>query len=258
MTIRQDSVQHNRYELKYLINESAALGVRDFVKGRLAHDSHMNPADSQGYMVHSIYLDNSEYSLCRATMDGEKNRFKLRARFYSNADDQPVFLEVKRRVNDCILKERATVHREAALELMRGRHPKHSDLRSSRTRDAFNALGRFCQLRDQINAKPTAYTSYQREAFVSPEDDSFRLTMDRHVLGGEWRNQFEADRENWTDAGINKVILELKFTHRFPLWLRDLTHRFQLQRTSVPKYVECVRVLRRSPLRMIGGVGATG
>ncbi len=256
--IRQDSVQHNRYEMKYLINETIAQGVRDFIAGRMRPDDHMDPAEPEGYMVHSVYLDNIDFALCRATMDGEKNRFKLRARFYSNDDEHPVFLEIKRRVNDCILKDRSVVHRQAALELLEGRHPRHDDLRESLTRQAFDTLGKFCQLRDRIKARPAAFTSYQREAYVSHGDDSFRLTLDRHVLGGPWRHRFFAERENWIDAEIGHVILELKFTHRFPIWMRELAHRFQLQRTSVPKYVECVRVMHRSPLQRVGGVGAFG
>lgn len=256
MSVGPKSVQNNRYELKYLISDRTALSVRDFIADRLNLDEHMDPAVRDGYWVHSLYLDNSNYALCKATMDGEKNRFKLRARFYSDEADAPVFLEVKRRVSDCILKSRAAIHRDAAAELMEGRHPKHTDLQGSKTRQAFDALGRFCQLRDQIDARPAAYTSYQREAYVSIQDESCRVTFDRLIKGGPWRREIKADRDGWLATDINHVVLELKFTHRFPMWMRELSHHFQLQRTSVPKYVECVRAMRKSPLRLIAGVGA--
>jgi len=56
-------------------------------------------------------LDNPGLSLCHATIDGVKNRFKLRIRFYDHVESNPVFFEIKRRVNDVILKERAAVRR---------------------------------------------------------------------------------------------------------------------------------------------------
>ena len=36
------------------------------------------------------------------------------------------------------------------------------------------------------------------------------------------------------------MILELKFTNRFPRWMHDLVRTFELRRQSVPKYNTCV------------------
>ena len=46
-----------------------------------------------------------------------------------------------------------------------------------------------------------------------------------------------------TRPNFGGVILELKFSDRFPVWMRDLVDVFGLQRRSVPKYVECVNAL---------------
>ena len=43
------------------------------------------------------------------------------------------------------------------------------------------------------------------------------------------------------------VVLELKFTDRFAAWMRTLVEEFNLQRTSVPKYVHCINAMGIKP-----------
>ena len=38
-------------------------------------------------------------------------------------------------------------------------------------------------------------------------------------------------------------MLELKFTDRFPQWMELLVETFNLNRVSMPKYVECVTLI---------------
>ena len=90
-------LQSSRYELKYMVDERTAKEVRDFVLNYLQPDQHTDPLEGFGYSVHSLYLDSQDLKLCRATVNGEKNRFKLRVRFYEDTADSPVFFEIKRR-----------------------------------------------------------------------------------------------------------------------------------------------------------------
>jgi hypothetical protein len=119
-------LQANRFELKYIISEECAAGIRDFVRSYLVPDE-FNPAAGGGYQVNSVYLDSPALTLCNATVQGHKNRFKLRIRFYDDAPSSSVFFEIKRRVNDAILKERARVHRHAVARLLSGHWPAHGD-----------------------------------------------------------------------------------------------------------------------------------
>ena len=41
----------------------------------------------------------------------------------------------------------------------------------------------------------------------------------------------------WVSTPVNGVILELKFTERFPDWVADLARIFGLKQQPVPKYV---------------------
>jgi hypothetical protein len=192
------------------------------------------------YPVHSLYLDSPSLALCQATMRGHKNRFKLRVRFYDESPDSPVFFEVKRRVNDAILKERAAVWRRSIPTLLTGHWPTTNDLVDPSDRN-MGALQRFCSLRSVINGEPKAFVSYLREAYVSPNSNSVRLTFDRQLMGAPYRDGFQVPRpRERCHPKVEGVILELKFTERFPTWMAEMVRIFDLQRCSMAKYVACI------------------
>lgn len=245
-------LQANRFELKYVISENCAQGVRDFVRSYLVPDE-FNPPQGGGYQVNSVYLDNPSLELCNATVEGHKNRFKLRIRFYDDSPSGPVFFEIKRRANDTILKERARVKRESCARLLAGHWPSHSDLVKFSPK-TFDSLRRFCDLRNQLQARGTAIVTYDREAYVTPDSDSVRVTFDRKIRTVPWVGEFRAsDRNDWTYPPIHGAVLELKFTERFPVWMRNLVRVFNLQRGSMPKYVECVTSLGARPRALARG-----
>ncbi len=238
-------LQANRFELKYVISDACAHGVRDFLRSYLVADE-FNPPQGGGYPVNSVYLDSPSLELCNATVEGHKNRFKLRIRFYDDVPTSPVFFEIKRRANDAILKERARVQRSACARLLSGHWPIHTDLVKFSPK-TFDSLRRFCDLRNRLQARGQAIVSYDREAYVTPDSDSVRVTFDRNLRTVPYCGEFRAtDRDDWAFPTIPGVVLELKFTERFPVWMRNMTRVFNLQRGSMPKYVECVHKLGAS------------
>jgi len=98
----QDNLQKQRYELKYVIPEQKALAIRDFLRCYLDVDNNCLGQPDLSYSVHSLYLDSPGMALYHSTINGDKNRFKLRIRFYNEREDTPVFLEIKRRMNNII------------------------------------------------------------------------------------------------------------------------------------------------------------
>src|SRR6059036_882342 len=116
----EDKMQQQRFELKYIIKEDVALAVRDFVSGYLEIDEYGATLPNFSYPVHSLYLDSDDLHLYRTTINGDKNRFKLRLRFYDNRSEAPIFFEIKRRMNNIISKQRGGVRRDAVDWLLAG------------------------------------------------------------------------------------------------------------------------------------------
>src|SRR5512132_1456784 len=97
-----DHAQLQRFELKYLVSEPIARAMRQFVRCYLRPDEFAAESPDFSYAVHSLYLDSPDLCLYGATNGGERNRFKLRVRFYDDGPDAPVFFEIKRRCNESI------------------------------------------------------------------------------------------------------------------------------------------------------------
>jgi hypothetical protein len=232
-------MQSNRFEFKYMIDEVRARAIRNYVRPFLVHDDFADPKLDYSYAIHSIYLDSQTFSLAQATLQGLKNRFKLRIRFYNDEPDQPVFFEIKKRLNDVICKERVAVHKRCVHALLRRRFPERSDLIRF-TPKAFDTLRHFCSLRNAIQADKGILVSYLREAYVTPHDDAVRLTFDRDIKSGSFDDHLRVNTlEDRYQPRVDGVILELKFTDRFPFWMHDLVREFNLTRSPMAKYVAC-------------------
>ena len=234
-------LQPQRFERKYLITEIQALQVREFVRTHLVPDEHSAAKPGWAYPVHSIYLDSDQLTTYWATVHCEKTRFKLRLRYYDDDPDSPVFFEIKRRENECVLKQRGALRKDAAPLLVFGHFPEPGQLFTSKPSHVV-ALQRFCQLMYQLSARPKVHVAYEREAWVHPDTNAVRVTMDRQVLGEEAHTVRLSTRMSQPCRPFGqKVVLELKFTNRFPDWFRELVRVFGVMQCGAAKYCECVQ-----------------
>lgn len=246
MPFRQQ-MQCSRFEMKYLISETCARNVRDFVSSYLELDKHADPNRPHcAYRIASLYLDTASLDLYTQTISGAKNRFKLRIRFYDDLPESPAFLEIKARQTVVIRKERACVTREGVRCLLRGEPPEDSHLLSEDgdVRADAAAFRRFHQLCRAIRLREMAYVSYTREAYVTPDSNQIRVTFDRQLTGTPFDAEIGlAMPRHGVKVNLRKVILELKFTDRFPYWMHHLVQACNLERCSVPKYCYVVEAL---------------
>ncbi|MCA1801056.1 MAG: polyphosphate polymerase domain-containing protein [Rhodothermaceae bacterium] len=246
-----DKLQRQRFENKYVIDEDRALAIRDFTSSFMQLDEYGAIQPNFSYPVHSLYLDSADLKLVQSTINGDRNRFKLRIRFYENTGDAPVYFEIKRRHNSVIAKKRAAVHRAAAAMVVAGQISGPDILA---TDDIYHqqALDEFTRLRSLLNAGPVAHVTYMREAWAGYDGQNLaRLTMDRQVFTEPCRTvDFNPRLDNPLNIFGNKVILELKFTNRYPHWFRDLIQIFDLRQGPAAKYVDGVTRLGEHRFQM--------
>ncbi len=233
-----DTIQKQRFEQKYVINEDVALGIRDFVSSYLEMDPYGATQPNFSYPVHSLYLDSPDMRTYQETINGDRNRYKLRIRYYEKTDECPVYFEIKRRHDRIIIKKRAIVHRRAARDLARGFIPGYRDLVSPDA-EQMDALLSFSRLVNHLQARPKVHVSYLREAWVANGSNKIRVTIDRNVQSEPQKVvAFNFDLQNPHLVFGKKVILELKFTNRFPNWFMDLVRVFGLRAGPAAKYVD--------------------
>jgi hypothetical protein len=232
-----------RFELKYLINEGITSRIRDFVTSYLELDDFGAGQPNLSYAVHSLYLDSDGLKIHQECINGAKNRFKLRLRYYDDRPESPVFFEIKRRMDNCIIKQRCGVRREAIPLLLAGHLPGTEDLLSQEPRHLVT-LQRFNLLMHQLGARPKLHNNYLREAWVSSTDNSIRVTFDRQIRAEPFfRPEAVVEMAHPARVFPEVVVLELKFTSRFPNWLGQMVHTFDLMQFSSAKYCEGVETL---------------
>ena len=241
--MEHSNLQQQRFEFKYILNNDAAYAVREFIRSYLDVDEYGATLPELSYPVHSLYLDSPDLKLYQSTINGDRNRFKLRLRFYENHATAPIYFEIKRRTNNTISKQRAGVRRAAVDALLAAQLLDPSHL-VSRDPKQLAALQRFCLLASELNAKPVAHVAYLREAWTSRHDNSLRVTMDREVrIEPEPLGRLSTEMAKPAFVFGTDVVLELKFTNRFPNWLKELVRHFGLMQCGAAKYVDGVNLV---------------
>ena len=230
----QDRTILSRFEIKYLVSPHLAPAIRRHIGTFLRPDVFTVRRKELQYPLCSLYLDTADLKLCKMTLDGNKNRFKLRIRSYSDDPLDPVYFEVKRRVDRIILKRRAAVDRSHIPSILAGRLPPDGAVAPK----AREALDEFCRLTIAHRMHPVTLIRYQREAYETPRAEPLRITFDTAVafkLSSEPVVSLGGD--GWTPTPVEATILEVKFNHYFPSWIGEMVRMFELQQVSVAKYV---------------------
>jgi hypothetical protein len=231
-------MQHQRFELKYWISEGKARCIREFVRGYLQLDEFGVGQPDCSYPTLSLYLDSDGLDTYWNTVGGHKNRFKLRLRYYDERPDSPVFFEIKRRMNDIIIKDRGGVRKDAVRLLLAGHLPESRHLLQPWDAEQLVAVQKFCRLMLQMLAKPKMHVAYVREAYENPGNNAVRLTFDRRVESAPNPTTRLIARSPKPHLVFGStVILELKFTNRYPNWFQDLVEVFDLTQAGAAKYV---------------------
>ena len=232
-----DSFLPCRYEFKYLIGESQAAAIEHFIRPYLHLDHYCKTQTLGSYPIMSLYLDSPQLHLCRQTLEGRKNRFKLRIRSYTDDPDYPRFFEIKRRMNAIIIKSRARViHPDVAAVVSRLALPPAT------YREDEKVLRQFQFYMKSINAGPVVRIRYQRRAYEGDTENRVRVTFDRRLeYDVSNTSEVSLDASGWQSHRMPAVILEIKFTERFPVWLSQMAKCFNLRQISISKYVTSVK-----------------
>lgn len=232
-----DRTLTSRFECKYMLDHGLVPAVRDFLSPFMVHDSFSKDVENHRYSVCSLYLDDTNLHLYQQTQNAEKNRFKLRIRTYGDAPTDPAFMEIKKRMDQIIAKDRFRVERKKALSFVDWSKQEWSGpLDSNHGIDS-----RFLDLAIKIRAVPIVQVKYLREAFESRSGDPVRITFDTQLKTRVSRQgSLSHQGDDWLPVPQEGTILEIKFSERFPDWVQSLVDTFSLQKRSVAKYVMSV------------------
>lgn len=236
------STELDRFEAKYIISRTLIEPIKEFIKPYCVKDKHCEAAGGHYYIVTAQY-DSPSLSLHYAKEWELAHRFKLRVRTYGKPPGEaPVFMEIKRRYFDRIIKSRACLPFDAWKPGILRQHVDTLNLKSVKEREAFRE---FVRLHDEIGAQPKVFVRYCREAFTGIYDHYARITFDTQLAYQPVRDEFDwgmNGRFISMDSGMvryrkdSPLVLEVKCTEQVPTWMVELIQHFELVRVGNCKY----------------------
>ena len=209
------------YETKFLLTEELARVIEARLRGRLAIDSHADPALGGAYRTTSLYTDTPQFDVFRRI--GEYGKSKFRVRRYGSSDT--TYLERKDKNGDRVHKLRVSV---PSTEL--ARHLTNGSV------DSWSGNW----FRDEIARRrllPVCGITYDRMAYLgSAENGAVRVTFDRRVRG-EWTTTWDVIPVRSTVELLpDLVICEFKYRLSMPRMFKEIVETFGLQPTACSKY----------------------
>lgn len=234
-----------RYEYKYLVPIEQYAPLRATVLPFLRPDAFAALRPDGRYTVRSIYFDTPGFEMYHTKVDGIAHRLKVRLRGYNQGDDNSlVFMEIKRKYEGPILKNRSDAPFGVVKQICNGASPDDFPGQISNPDNA----RRFLYHIFSKNLRPVVNVIYDREPYLGSTlhlENDFRLTFDMHLRSAAYPSPEELfeDRDlQYAFPGF--FILEVKFNQFCPAWIKPVLEEFQLRKEPASKYVGCINVNR--------------
>jgi hypothetical protein len=218
-----------RHEFKYYINYIEYESLRRRLKTVLKHDKHSN--NGGDYHIRSLYFDDLSNTSLYEKQAGILDRKKFRIRIY-NISDSVIKLEKKSRIGQYINKESAFLTLKNYKDIINGdvSFLKYSD----------NNLFREFYLQYTTRLiRPNVIVDYVREAYTH-DLSNIRITFDKFLRTG--LNNLEIFNKNMPTIDVieePKMIMEVKYDHFLPDYIRDVLQIKTSQRYAISKFVIC-------------------
>lgn len=231
-----------RTELKYLIPTELLPLLRTRIGPFVRSDPKAAGEPWPEYVVRSIYFDTPNLRYYHEKTAGLRNRKKLRIRGYDTpSPDALVYLEIKRKVNMGVAKDRAPLwFRDVGRILTDPDVTAYIDPERKRARAVVEAKHFYYYLH-RYNMRPSILVVYNREPYVGRIDPGLRLTFDKQLRSAIHPHVDELFREKGLRLCFpGKTVMEVKFNGSFPFWLRSVLVEYGLYKEAVSKYVRCL------------------
>lgn len=228
-----------RFEYKYLVSIETYAALRSALQPFLRLDSFAAKQPNGIYTVRSIYFDSPGFEMYHTKIDGIAHRMKVRLRGYNQGDDNStVFMEIKRKYEGPILKNRADTPFWVVKQLFKP--GTEFDEYAHLIKNPDNARRFFYQILSR-NLRPVVNVIYEREPYLGKTtniENDFRVTFDMHLRSTSYPGVDSLYEEaGATHAFPGYFILEVKFNHFCPTWVKPILEDFKLRKEPASKYV---------------------
>lgn len=237
-----------RVEKKYVISKSLLPEVRDFICSFCSPDSN-SVGNPPKYLLTTIQLDSLKGMLHFDNKKEAIGRSNLRIRTYGENENPSYFLEIKRKIEGSVLKERVMLTAEDYREKFVQRR---YDLISFNSETEKQTFFDFIYWMKGLNLEPSMLIRYSRESYFDPEHPYTRLTIDSdmHYQNITTFSLSSNNDDSWQpiecrigmEGEQEAFIFEVKTLGQPPAWIKELVNTFQLTSIKFCKYLAAVRI----------------
>lgn len=229
-----------RFEYKYIVSNSLIPVIREMIAPYIDLDSHVEHKETHQYSVRSIYFDTPNFDYYFDKLEGVGNRKKVRLRVYhENTDESLAFLEVKKKYEVPLIKNRAPLKSENILELFQSGNTNNIVIDGlNQFKNSKDFASSFFYYMYAESLEPVILISYDREPYNSKFDPTTRVTFDKNLRSYPYPNLEDIYRDDILVSSMRgQFILEVKFNHVFPNWMKTIIAQFNLRSEAVSKYI---------------------
>lgn len=216
----------SRHELKYFINTSDYLSIKNKIKYIASLDKNSNSSGT--YHIRSLYFDNFNDKALLEKINGYNKREKFRIRYY---DDNFNFirLEKKSKVNGLCTKFSAPLSKSDCEKIL------NNDIEWMINSDKALIQELYYKMKSQM-LKPRTIVDYNREAYIY-KAGNVRITFDSNVRSGICSlSLFNKNLPTIKIPNNDVIILEVKFDEFLPDLIKDIIQTNTRKATSISKY----------------------
>ncbi|WP_034446011.1 polyphosphate polymerase domain-containing protein [Butyrivibrio sp. AE2032] len=215
-----------RNEWKYQCHEKTLFSVMERLKGVLPCDEH---GDNGSYVIRSLYFDDDRGSFARDTETGITKRYKYRIRYYGH-DTSTLKLEKKEKLHGRCHKESCHLSLENFEKIVNGDYIEVFWSTENKV------LQEFCARAMTMRLSPKIIVEYDRTAIIEPIAN-IRITADRNISYSPEIDRFlQGDYLRVPIMSAGQHILEVKFDHVLPGYIKRMTSDESLVQSSFSKY----------------------
>lgn len=216
-----------RFEYKYQINQQKFHGLKDALSLLMDEDSHNG---ERGYHIRSVYFDDYKNSFYQGSLAGFNRRKKHRIRFYECSDEM-IRYEKKVKIGHQSKKESFQLTKKEMEGLIKGQWQNLDEPTKAKAQIKFEGITK--------GLRPKILIAYDRWAYTLPYNQ-VRITFDLNV-------RYTTNVQDVFNKGIPLTpidsdyyyILEVKFNHFLPNFIKEALKNYLDHPMSISKYVLC-------------------
>ncbi len=200
-------------------------------------DTHVT--NNHHYEVRSVYFDSPFKKSFFEKTNGIKTRIKLRIRFYpdfQNGDDELVFIELKKKNNENVSKNRVLVPFNDAFKIIDNTTPEAQNFYENASKEDKVNLDEIWYLYKRYSLQPVCVVCYDRQPYMDRLENRFRITFDTNVRVRYFNFDLHVGNGSKYVVSPNVSIMEIKFNSFIPHWAVKMLQRNNILQQKMSKF----------------------